>query len=56
MEIMSTLPGLVLAPLPTFSKGCVVFCRSHHHLVEEVWPPEEEGRDIEASKQLIYEA
>ena len=27
------------------SKGCVVHCRSHHHLVEEVWPPEEDGLD-----------
>lgn len=32
-------------PIPTPSKGCVVYCRSHHHLVEQVWPPEEEGRD-----------
>jgi len=33
-------------PAPTLSKGCVVHCRSHHHLVEEVLPPEEKGRDI----------
>ncbi len=26
-------------------KGCVVFCRSHHHLVEDVWTPEEDGLD-----------
>ncbi|NQW38052.1 MAG: helicase, partial [Cyanobacteria bacterium] len=32
-------------PAPALSKGCVVHCRSHHHLVEEVLPPEEEGRD-----------
>lgn len=32
-------------PTPTLSTGCVVHSRSHHHLVEEVWPPEEEGRD-----------
>ena len=45
MEGMSTLPGLFVAPLPSLSKGCVVHCRSHHHLVEEVWPPEEKVRD-----------
>ena len=27
------------------SKGCVVHCPSFHHLVEDVWPPKEEGRD-----------
>lgn len=36
------MPELLLTK-PT--KGCVVHCRSHHHLVEEVLPPEEEGRD-----------
>ena len=32
-------------PAPSLSKGCVVHCRSHHHLVEEVVLPEEKGRD-----------
>jgi SNF2 family DNA or RNA helicase len=32
-------------PAPALSKGCVVHCRSHHHLVEEVWPPEADGLD-----------
>jgi Helicase conserved C-terminal domain/Type III restriction enzyme, res subunit len=35
----------MVPPAPTLSKGCVVHCRSHHHLVEEVVLPEEKGRD-----------
>ena len=31
--------------LPNPTKGCVVHCRSHHHLGEEVWAPEEDGLD-----------
>ena len=33
-------------PAPTLSKGCVVFCRSHHHLVEDVQPPEDGGDTV----------
>jgi hypothetical protein len=40
---MGTLSERTAAPLPT--PGCLVHCRSHHHLVEQVWPPEEDGRD-----------
>ena len=40
---MGTLSNRTAAPLPR--PGCVVYCRSHNHLVEEVWPPEEECRD-----------
>lgn len=32
-----------VATASTLSKGCVVFCRSHHHLVEDVQPPEDGG-------------
>ncbi|WP_255003184.1 DISARM system SNF2-like helicase DrmD [Cyanobium sp. HWJ4-Hawea] len=28
------------------SKGCVVYCRSHHHLVEDVKPPEDGGDTV----------
>ena len=34
-----------IPPAAAIGKGCLVHCRSHQHLVEEVWPPEEEGRD-----------
>jgi hypothetical protein len=34
-------------PAPTLSKGCVVFCRSYHHLVEDVQPPEDGGQITE---------
>ena len=28
------------------TKGCVVFCRSHNHLVEDVQPPEDGGDTV----------
>ncbi len=40
---MGTLSDRTAAPLPT--PGCVVYCRSHNHLVEEVRPPEQAGGD-----------
>ena len=40
---MGTLSERTAAPLPT--PGCVVYCRSHNHLVEEVRPPEQAGGD-----------
>ena len=40
---MGTPSERTAAPLPT--PGCVVYCRSHNHLVEEVRPPEQAGGD-----------
>jgi superfamily I DNA and/or RNA helicase len=39
------MPSVVPNPSSSLSQGCVVHCRSHRWLVEEVEPPELEGGD-----------
>jgi hypothetical protein len=45
LEAAALMHDAVVTPGPMPSKGCVVYCRSHRWLVEEVEPPEHPGGD-----------